>query len=199
MTNFFYSFVRSSMNIVSPAFRFILVLLVCSSSSCFGVTDYAKEVRVIFEICRSKYSIEEVVTLGYQAISKSGYGGIWLDPRRKTNFNEPVYYADGERESNHIAMVALFSDSKEERFVFLRPKNEYLKFDSWSPWLSPDSVTDDERVEGKILRNIDFNKSNLAHSLVFIRYRLMSFGDYLKTIRNRAVPLEVIEGGKCGE
>jgi hypothetical protein len=162
-----------------------------------AMKDYGAEVHVIFQVCRPGHSISEDVDLGYSPVTDSSYGGRWIPASNYLASSEPVYYDYAAVPKRLRAIVVRFSDSKELRFVFDVPSGNNLKFDAWSNWYRASGVTEDQRVEGMILRGMSYERTEPPESGPLIRYRVMQFNDFLKTVGKKSDPPEMIEGSRC--
>jgi hypothetical protein len=130
-------------------------------------------------------------------VTDSSYGGRWIPASSYLASSQPVYYSYAAVPKRLRAIVVRFSDSKELTFVFDVPSRKNLKFDAWSSWYRASGVTENQRVEGMILRGMSYERTEPPESGPLIRYRIMQFNDFLKTVRKKTDPPELLEGSRC--
>lgn len=159
--------------------------------------DYGLQVYVVFQVCRPGHSISEDVTLGYSSVTDSSSDGAWIPARNYLASNEPVFYEYAAEPNRVRAIVVQFLDAKKVRFVFDVPPRKDLQFDAWSSWQKASGVTENERVETMIRKGKAYERTEPPESSPLIRYRMMQFNDFLKTVTKKGDPAALVEGGRC--
>ena len=159
--------------------------------------DIGTESHVVFELCRPGHLISEDIALAYQGVTNDGYGEVTVSATKFFSSNEPVYYHYAGSPSRIRAIIASFADEKEVHFVYLVPTEKALKVETWTVWFKPSAITNDERIEAKLLRGLPYTKVDHNASNPMVRYKLMHFSDYLNTVTRRSAPPVLIEGGSC--
>jgi hypothetical protein len=58
-------------------------------------------------------------------------------------------------------------------------------------------VTENERVETMIRKGKAYERTEPPESSPLIRYRIMQFNDFLKTVTKKSDPPALVEGSRC--
>jgi hypothetical protein len=179
------------------AIRTIALMALIGSSTDFAAADVGSEVNLVFEICRPHVPITEASDMGYQSVTTSGYGGLWLAPNKTTTAHEAVYYHYSGNSDRQLAITVRFADAKNTIYVFMRPPGDQLQLNQWSAWRLPDAITNAPNIEGLIIRKIKVASKPVDVSGPTIRYKLMTFDAYLTTLQDKSSSPVVIYGGSC--